>query len=303
MSEYPQSSMREHQSGVWDAAPPSSASPARVRVVTDSASDILPHHARAIGVIVVPSRIVLDGDSLRDGVDITASQFYARLPHLRTPPYTEPASPQEFYHAYQTAFHQGATAIISIHVSSRLSKIVQHAVVARDHLAPNAIRVIDSQQAGIGMWPAVIRAAQLAGRGAPAQLIHETAVSILARTRMYALVESLEQLRRNGRIGRAKQLLGTMLDAHPIITVEQGEVTPVDTVRPRARGLLRLRELVQEAGALETLLVCGTSIESIGQLEAVLAEWYHGTIQKTWLGPAIGANTGPCVAVALVAQR
>ncbi len=93
-----------------------------------------------------------------------------------------------------------------------------------------------------------------------------------------------------------------MLDAHPIITIEQGEVTPVETVRPRARGLLRLRELVQEAGALETLLVCGTNIESIGQLEAVLAEQFQGPIQKTWLGPAIGANTGPCVAVAAVAR-
>jgi DegV family protein with EDD domain len=201
------------------------------------------------------------------------------------------------------AFSQGASVIISIHVSSHLSKLVQHARAARDSLAPNAIDVIDSQQAGIGMWPAVIRAAQLARMGAPAQVIHETTISILARTRMYALVESLEQLRRNGRIGRAREWLGTMLDAHPIITIEQGEVTPVETVRPRARGLLRLRELVRDVGAIETMLVCGTSIESIGQIETVLAEQYRGPIQKTWLGPAIGSNTGPCVAVAVVARQ
>ncbi len=197
-----------------------------MRVVTDSASDILPSHAQAMGVAVVPSRIIMDGESFRDGVDITATQFYARLPRLRTPPHTEPAAPHEFYHTYQMAFYQGASVIISIHVSSHLSKLVQHARAARDSLAPNAIDVIDSQQAGIGMWPAVIRAAQLARMGAPAQVIHETTISILARTRMYALVESLEQLRRNGRIGRARELLGTMLDAHPIITIEQGEVTP-----------------------------------------------------------------------------
>ncbi len=276
--------------------------PQRVRIVTDSASDILPSHAQAIGVIVVPSRVVLDGEVFRDGIDITASQFYARLPRLRTLPYTEPASPEEFYYAYQVAFRQGATAIVSINVSSRLSKIVSHAIAARDYLAPTAIDVIDSQQAGIGMWPAVIRAAQLARMGAPPQVVHDAAVSILARTRMYALVESLEQLRRNGRIGRARELLGTVLDAHPIITIAQGEVTPVESVRPRARGLLRLRELAQAAGAIETLLVCGTSIEAIGQIETVLAEQYTGTIQKTWLGPAIGANTGPCVALAVVAQ-
>ncbi|HKB47676.1 MAG TPA: DegV family protein, partial [Ktedonobacterales bacterium] len=194
------------------------------------------------------------------------------------------------------------TAIVAIHVSSRLSKTVEHAMAATEYLPPHSIDVIDSLQVGIGIWPAVIRAAQLARLGAPAHVIRETASSVLARTRLYALVESLEQLRRNGRIGRAQALVGSMLDAHPIITVEQGEVTPVETVRPRARGLLRLRELVQEAGALETLLVCGTSIESIAQIEAVLAEQFQVPIQKTWLGPAIGANTGPCVAVAAVAQ-
>lgn len=285
----------------WDQ----SALPNRphVRIVTDSASDILPSHAQAIGAIVVPSWIAMDGALYRDGIDISAAQFYARLPRLRTPPHTEPASPQDFYRTYQAAFNQGATAIISIHVSSRLSKIVEHATMARDHLAPGAIDIIDSLQAGIGMWPAVIRATQLARMGAPPALIHEAAISILSRTRLYALVESLEQLRRTGRIGRAREWLGTLLDTHPIITVEHGEVTPVDTVRTRARGLQRLRELVEGAGALETLLICGASIESIGQLETVLSEHYRGAIQKTWLGPAIGSNTGPCVAVALVTQQ
>jgi DegV family protein with EDD domain len=288
-------------SSVWDPAP--SSRPPRVCIVTDSASDILPSYARAIGVVVIPSWLIMDGARLRDGVDITASQFYARLPRLRKPPSTEPASAQEFYYTYQEAFHQGATAIISVHVSSLLSKLVQHAVAATQAFPHAAIDVIDSQQAGIGMWPAVIRASQLAYMGAPIHVIHETITSILARTRLYALVESLDQLRRNGRISRARELLGTMLDAHPIITIEHGEVTPVETVRPRARGLLRLRELVREAGEIETLLVCGTTIEAIGQIESVLAEWYPGTIQKTWLGPAIGANTGPCVAVAVVTRH
>lgn len=276
---------------------------ARVHVVTDSASDILPSHARAIGVIVIPSLLVMDGAVYRDGIDITASQFYARLPHLRTPAHSEPADPKEFYQAYQTAFHQGATAIVSIHVSSRLSKNVEHATIARNYLTPAAIDVIDSQQAGIGMWPAVTRAAQLARMGAPAPVVREAAISILARTRIYVLVESLEQLRRTGRIGRAREMLGTLLDTHPILTIQRGEVTPVDTVRTRARGLLRLRELVQEAGPIETLLICGSNVESIGQLEGVLAGQYHGAIQKTWLGPAIGVNTGPCVAVAIVMRQ
>jgi len=149
----------------------------------------------------------------------------------------------------------------------------------------------------------VIQAAQLASLGGSVQNIHERVVSILARTQVYVMVESLEPLRRSGRIGRAQELVGTLVDAHPILTLTHGEAAPVDTVRPRRRALLRLCELVRAAGAIETLLVCATSIEVIAQMEALLAEQYKGPIQKTWLGPTNGANIGPAVAVAVVARE
>src|SRR5262245_46999971 len=115
--------------------PPAAGTPdpqraTRVCIVTDSASDILPSHARAMGLIVVPSRIVLDGAVYRVGIDLTASQFYARLPRLHTPPFTEPAAPQEFSAAYRAAFRQGATAITANPVAGLLSKIMQHALVS-----------------------------------------------------------------------------------------------------------------------------------------------------------------------------
>jgi DegV family protein with EDD domain len=276
--------------------------PSRVRIVTDSSSDILPHHAQAIGVVVVPNWIVLDGQGLRDGTQITAAQFYARLPHVRTVPYTQPASVEDFSATYQWLFRQGAIAVLSIHLSSRLSRVVQNAAAARDALAPAPIDVIDSRLSGIALWPAIIRAAALANMGAPPQEIHAQVLAILARTRLYVMVESLEPLRRAGRIGRARVLLGTLLDAHPILTIEQGEIAPVETARPRGRALRRMRDLVLGLGPLETLLICGTSIEGIAEWEAVLAEGYDGVIQKTWLGPAQGTNTGPAVAVAAVVR-
>jgi len=289
-----------------------------VRIVTDSASDILPRHARAIGVIVVPNRIALDGHILRDGIDITAAQYYARLPYARNPPYTVPASPADFSMAYQTAFYEGATAVVSIHVSSHLSQVVQHAAIARDQLAqvaPAPIDVIDSLQLGIGMWPAVIEAARLAAQGATAQQVHERVVGLLSRTHAFVLVESLEYLRRSGRIGRVAELVGTLVDAHPILTLDQGEARLVETVRSRRRAVLRLREVAFGVGApgaagaagaldaIETLLICGTSIEAIAEMEALLAQQYGGTIRKTWLGPVIGVNVGPAIAVAVVARE
>jgi DegV family protein with EDD domain len=278
---------------------------ARVRIVTDSASDILPSHARAIGVYVVPNRIVLDGQRLRDGIDITAAQFYAHLARARSAPSSEPASPADLYNTYLAAFRDGATAIVSIHVSSRFSRVVQHAVAARDALAPAPIDVIDSLQLGIGMWPAVIEAAHLASLGAPVQYVHEQALALLARTQAFVLVESLEPLRRSGRINRVQGIVGTLIDAHPILTLDRGEARLVETVRSRQRAVLRLGELVQgwarAAGGIETLLVCGTSIEAIAEMEMLLAEHYTAAMRKTWLGPAIGANLGPAVAVAVVA--
>jgi DegV family protein with EDD domain len=276
--------------------------PSRVRIVTDSSSDLLPNHARAIGIVVVPNWIMLDGRALRDGLEISAAQFYARLPHARSVPYTQPASVEDFSSTYQWLLRQGATAILSVHLSAQMSRVVQHAAAARDALAPAPIEVIDSRLSGIALWPALTRAAALARQGAPMQEIRTQVLATLARTRLYVMVESLEPLRRAGRIGRARVLLGTLLDAHPILTIDRGELTPVETARPRSRALQRMRDLVLDLGPLETLLICGTSIEVIAEWEAVLAEGYQGVIQKTWLGPAQGANTGPAIAVAAVTR-
>lgn len=275
--------------------------PSRVQIVADSATDILPRHAQALGIRVVPHWIVMDGSPFRDGVDITPAEFFARLPYARSV-HTEPASAQALYFAYQAALRQGATDVLSIHISSRLSAVVEHALTARKQLSTASIRVVDSLQAGIGMWPAVIEAAKLAGSGAPIEAVANTTLAVLARTRVYFMVESLEYLRRSGRIGRARELIGTLVNAHPILTIQDGEVTPVETVRPRSRALQRLRELTLSQGSPEMLLICGSAIEPIGELERLLAEQYHGSIQKTWLGPTLGANTGPVLALAVVVR-
>jgi DegV family protein with EDD domain len=273
----------------------------RVRIVADSSTDILPHHAQALGIVVVPNLVVLDGAILRDGIDITSTQFFSRLPRLRRMPYTLPAAPRDFYHAYQAAFNHGATDVLSIHVSSRLSQVIQHAAVAREHMPQAPIYILDSLQAGIGIWPAVTKAAQLASRGAPIRDVYDTARSILARTRLYFVVETLEYLRRGGRMGRARELLGTLIDAHPILTIHDGEVAPLETVRRRERALLRMRDIAL-AVEPEAVLICASTIERIGEMESLLQQRYAGVIEKTWLGPTLGANAGPVTAIAVVAR-
>jgi DegV family protein with EDD domain len=162
------------------------------------------------------------------------------------------------------------------------------------------IDVIDSQLVGVGMWPAVVRAAKLANMGASPQAVHEQVAAVLARTRLYTLLESLDYVRRGGRSPRAVRLFGRMMNAHPILSYQDGEAVPVESVRTVRRGLQRLRELALGQGAIESLLVCGTSAEWIAQMEAVLTEDYHGPIEKTWLSPTVGVHTGPSIAIGIV---
>jgi DegV family protein with EDD domain len=273
----------------------------RVRIVADSSTDILPRHAEALGIVVVPNLVVMDGEALRDGIDITSAQFFSRLPRLRSMPYTAPAAPRDFYYAYQAAFRQGATDVLSIHVSSRLSKVIQHAQAARERLPRAPIYLLDSRQAGIGIWPAVTKAAKLASMGAPIHEVYATASSILARTHIYFVVETLEYLRRGGRIGRARELLGTLMDAHPILTIRDGEVTPLENVRTFDRALLSMRDIAL-AQTPEAVLICASTIERIGQMEQLLYQRYDGVVDKTWLGPTLGANAGPVTAIAVVTR-
>jgi DegV family protein with EDD domain len=273
-----------------------------VRVVTDSTATILPSHAQALGILVVPNRILLDGRVYRDAIDLTAAQFYARFPRMGLAVATAPASAEDFYATYQWAFAQGATAIVSIHASRRVSQVFSHAVAARDALAPAMIDVIDSQLLGVGMWPAVVRAAKLANLGASAQAVHELVIAVLARTRLYTLLESLDYVRHGGRSPRAVRLFGRVMNAYPILTYQDGEATPVESVRTRQHGLQRMRDLALGHGAIESLLVCGTSAEWMAQMEAVLAAVYHGPLEKSWLSPTVGVHTGPSVAIGIVHQ-
>jgi DegV family protein with EDD domain len=271
-----------------------------VRVVTDSTATILPSHAQALGILVVPNRILLQGRVYRDAIDLTAAQFYAQFPRMGLAVATAPASAEDFYATYQWAFAQGATAIVSIHASRRVSQVFSHAVAARDALAPAVIDVIDSQLLGVGMWPAVVRAAKLANIGASAQAVHEQVVAVLARTRLYTLLESLDYVRHGGRSPRAVHLFGRVMNTYPILTYQDGEAVPVESVRTRQHGLQRLRDLALGQGAIESLLVCGTSAEWMAQMEAVLTEVYHGPLEKSWLSPTVGIHTGPSVAIGIV---
>lgn len=146
------------------------------------------------------------------------------------------------------------------------------------------------------------QAAQMASSGATVAEVCEGVRSILARIRVFFLVESLEYLRRNGRIGRAQALLGSVADAHPILTLQDGVITPIKTVRPRERALVALRELALSQGNVELMVISTSSPEFMSETENLMQAQYTGRLLRTWLGPTIGANMGPAIGVVVVVR-
>ncbi len=276
-------------------------SPSRVCVVTDSASDLSPQEAQALGATVVPATVFFGQNGYLDGIELTPQQFFQMLGKSPDLPHTEPPGAARMYGTYMQLITQGATAILSLHTSARLSAAVIAAREAAARLDGHIpITVIDSEQGTTGLLPAVRFAAQMAQLGAPLDAIAAAAQDVLSRTRMYFLVETLEYLQRGGRIGRAKRLIGTLLDSKPILTIQGGEVVPVETVRTRQRAYERLLELVRDLGAVDELYVGQTSDELGLQVNQSLRHMYDGPIHRGWIGAGVGTHLGVGVTVAAV---
>lgn len=277
----------------------------RVAIVTDSASDLSVEEARALGAVVVPAIIHFGSKSYRDGLDLTSEQFFQALGQTADLPRTTPAETASFVATYMRLLGGGATAILSLHTSTDLSGAITNARAAVQQIsrqlgAPAPIVTLDSRQGTTALLPTVRFAAQMAQVGAPVEVIAAAAQERLTRTRMYFLVETLEYLQRGGRIGRAQRLLGTLLDAKPILTIQDGVVAPVETARPRERAYERLLDLVRDLGAIEELYVGQTS-EALGQ-EMVdrLNRIYQGPIYRRWVGAGVGVHMGKGVTIAAV---
>lgn len=277
----------------------------RVVVVTDSASDLSVDEARTLGAVVVPAIIFFGSKRYRDGLDLTPEQFFQTLGQTPDLPRTAPADTASFVSIYMRLLGNGATSILSLHTSKELSGAIASASEAVGQIsrllgAPAPIVTLDSRQGTTALLSAVRFAAQMAQVGAPVEAIAAAVQERLTRTRMYILVETLEYLQRGGRIGRAQRLLGTLLDAKPILTIQDGVVAPVETARPRERAYERLLELVRELGAIEELYVGQTSEELGMEMVERLSRVYKGPIHRRWVGAGVGANMGKGVTIAAV---
>jgi DegV family protein with EDD domain len=268
----------------------------RVAIVTDSTSDLPPALAGARSITIVPLTLNFDGQALLDGVDITPTEFYRRLPSATTHPTTSQPSPGRFAEAYN-ALLADHDAIVSIHISEKLSGTFESAQQAADMTDPTRVHVVDSQLVSMGLGLVTLAAATLAAGGADAEAIVARVEAMRSEVQTYFSVATLEFLRRGGRIGRASALLGSVLQVKPVLCIRDGLVTPLERVRTFERALSRVVELARAVDRGQGICAivghagADADAERVGRELEPVAE----TLLIQPLGPVVGAHAGPGV--------
>ena len=239
-----------------------------------------------------------DGDEVyREEADITPDLFYDKLAHSRVLPTTSAPSVGDFLAVYEPLLNEGHD-ILSIHISSKLSATYSNACQTAERLRQRGhIEVVDSLNASFALGLLVLAAARAARSGASLEEAKAVALSGVLRVRMVFVVDTLEYLRRGGRIGRARALLGTVLRVKPILSVREGEVHPEGRVRTMAHALDRIYQFcLSYPGAREMAVGYSTNPQEAEELRQRLAAAYpKANIVMTRVGPVLGAHTGPGV--------
>ena len=273
----------------------------RVAIVTDSASDMDPARAASLGISIVPLLVSFGNETFSAGVDMSREDFWTRVTSPNAPIATTAAcSPGTFQVAYQKAFDEGAESIVSIHVADALSGTIKAAQVAKQAFADREIHIVDSQSASMGQGMLAELGVQMSNAGAMASEI----TTVLERRRpdlqVYLALETLEYLKRGGRISGAQAAIGTLLSVKPIIEIKDSRVETTERVRTRGKARERLVELLA-VRPIERLSILHTTNADVEGFAEQIIPRVPGGIDRSkvtidLVGPSVGPHLGPgCV--------
>jgi DegV family protein with EDD domain len=280
---------------------------ANIVFVTDSASDLDPAVAAADGIRIVPLAVSFGDQNFRAGVDLSTEEFWQRMTAPGAPfPKTAAASPGEVKEIYDRAFAEGADAIVSIHVSGKLSAAIKSAELAKAMLPDREIHVVDSQGASMAEGILAYMGLEMAAMGVSAAEIARILSDRASDLRMYVSLETLEYLKKGGRISGTQAAIGTLLSVRPIIAVEAGVVETADKPRTRAKSRERCIELIC-ARPIERLAILHTMAPDIDEFrnEVVRRSGVDSSrVMVSIVGPSVGPHLGPgCVGAAVLYKR
>jgi len=267
-----------------------------IRVVTDSACDLPAPLIEALGIEIVPLTIRFGSEEFVDRVDLSADEFWRRLEQSDTLPETAAPSPGAFEQCFRDLAERGATGIVCINLSSHLSGTMQSAqVAAAATVGICPVQVIDSQSASMGQGNLCLTAARRAADGDSLESIVAEVVDRRDRTKLFATLDTLEFLKKGGRVGNARALLGTMLSIKPIIELSSGVVEETAKVRTRSKALKLLADKAGEE-QIEHLAVLHGNAPDLDEFFDLLAPIFpRDEIITGLIGPVIGTHAGPRV--------
>ena len=266
-----------------------------VKVVTDSLSDITSNIAQELGITVVPLTVTFGRESFLDRITMTTDEFYYRLTHDATWPTTTQPPPGDFVNVYNKLAEE-TDEILVITLSSKLSGTYQSALNAKDIFKGKCrIEVIDSLTVAMGLGLIVIAAAKAAQAGANLDEVADLVRRAMPRSHLVAYFDTLKYLAKGGRIGKAQGLLGAMLSIKPILTVKDGEMSPVTRLRSRAAGMDYLYNFVTGFPHIEGLAVehATTPDDADRLVERLISVFPKERIYRSTISPVVGTYAGP----------
>jgi len=268
---------------------------ARVKVVTDSTSDLPPALVKEWDITVVPLLIHFGSETYVDRVNISEEQFFARLTASPVLPTTSPPSLKAFQDVY-AKLSQTTDAILSVHISSKLSATYAAAVAAREALTNRCrVVIVDSTLTSMALGFMALNAAKSAAAGESLDDIAEQVRGMIPQTHILFFVDTLDYLQKGGRIGKAQALMSNMLNVKPLLRLEDGEIYPVERLRTRAKALERLYEFVADFPKIEELaiLYSTTPNEANTLAKRIDPVFPRQRIQLLPYGPVLGVHVGP----------
>lgn len=282
----------------------------RIAIVTDSTASLPTELMQERGIEVVPLQVVIGSKVYDEGSEEASPEVVAQALRDYVPVSTSRPAPASLLEVYERLAEEGYDGIVSVHISGEMSGTFESAQLAA-RSAPVEVVAVDSRQVGAATGYAALTAAEVAGSGGSLAEVAEAARERSERSRSFFYVDTLEYLRRGGRIGAASALLGGALAVKPLLEIQEGRVATLERVRTSGRALARLEDLVVEAAGDASVDLCvahlanpGRAGELTKRLEERLADNLGGRdVYCTELGAVLGAHVGPGMLAAVVSPR
>lgn len=267
----------------------------KIKIVTDSICDLPVEVAKEFNISVVPVYINIENQSYLDGIELSRTEYYTRLPNYQVSPTTSAPGPDAFVKAYDEAASEGADAVISIHVAESISTTINAARIARDMFSKIPVWVVDSGQISLGIGYQAIAAAKAAFSGHSIEHILSSLQDLGKRTYVFAVIDTLDYLQRSGRIARYKAKLGSMVKLKPILTFHDSKIS-MEMAITTSRAIHRITDIVGRLAPLRQLsyihVLANSTVTELEHVMSHLAPGNDRTIIQE-VTPAIGTHIGP----------